>query len=163
MSYWTTPGTTPDATNVILTNASRYDRLRVQSGGGANAGKFRAIMTRVPVVANSTRIFSGWYGTREEAEAYLDNLAKQIGPAWIKTEQNEFINFDLFDDLEVRQGSGANAGQWKAYATRVVAGVEEIEDISGWKGTRSAALAAAEQVGTAISQVQLLRISGAVT
>lgn len=154
--------TMPDSASVLRVNASRYDRLRVQTGTGPNAGKFRAIMSRVPSSAISSVPFSGWFGDRAGAEDYLVNLVGQLSPLWIRTEQNEYINFEQFDQIEVRQQSGGqNDGKWKAYATRIVGGAEEIEDISNWKAGRAGAEAVAQQVADALDAVQL-RLSASI-
>lgn len=148
--------TTPDSASVLRVNASRYDRLRVQVGSGPNAGKFRAIMSRVPASANSSVPFSGWFGERTGAEDYLSNLVIQLGPLWIRTEQNEYVNFEMFDQVEVRQQAGGeNDGKWKAYATRIVGGAEQVEDISNWKVGRAGAEAVAQQIAEALDSVQL--------
>lgn len=152
MANWTTP----ESSSVLRVNAARYDRLRVQAGTGPNAGKFRAVMSRVPASAISSVPFSGWFGDRAGAEDYIANLVGQLGPIWIRTEQNEYINFEQFDHIEVRQQSGGeNDGKWKAYATRIVGGAEELEDISNWKAGRAGAGAVAQQVADALDAVQL--------
>lgn len=148
--------TTPDSASVLRVNASRYDRLRVQAGTGPNAGKFRAVMSRVPSSVNSSVPFSGWFGDRVGAEDYLVNLVGQLGPLWIRTEQNEYVNFETFDQIEVRQQSGGpDDGKWKAYATRIVGGAEELEDVSNWKAGRAGAAAVAQQIADALDAVQL--------
>lgn len=155
--------TVPDSATILRVNASEYDRLRVQAGTGPNAGKFRAAMSRVPASAISSVPFSGWFGDRAGAEGYLANLVGQLGPAWLRTEQNEYINIERFQTVEVRQQSGgADDGKWKAWATRIAGGVEELEDISNWKASRAGALAVAEGFVEKLSVAQALaRTSGA--
>lgn len=154
---------TPESATVRFVNTARYDRLRVQAGSGANAGQFRVVLSRVPTSPNSSVPFSNWFGDREGAEGNILNLVGQLGPLWLETEQKEYVNFEQFDQIEIRQQSGGeNDGKWKAYATRIVGGEEQVEDLSNWKAGRAGAAAVAENiVGRLDALVVALRAAGA--